>query len=178
MYRSQFFMAVFTLSLAACSSAKTGGAEYGTRARAHLIDQHGARVGEVTAWNAVEGVLITVRAEHLPPGMHGVHLHAIGDCSDHGLFKASGGHLGGAHGVHGFLHPAAAHLGDLPNIYAHEDGVARAHYFDTKIRINDLHDQDGAALVIHAEPDDYQTQPIGGAGARLLCAAFKPKGDE
>jgi len=30
-------------------------------------------------------------------------------------------------------------------------------------------DKDGSALVIHANPDDYKTQPIGGAGARIVC---------
>jgi len=34
-------------------------------------------------------------------------------------------------------------------------------------------DADGSALWIHASPDDHTSQPIGGAGARVACAAIK-----
>jgi Cu-Zn family superoxide dismutase len=34
-------------------------------------------------------------------------------------------------------------------------------------------DADGAALVIHANPDDYRSQPIGGAGDRVACAVIR-----
>ena len=36
-----------------------------------------------------------------------------------------------------------------------------------------LLDNDGSALVIHAELDDHITQPIGGAGGRVACAVLK-----
>ncbi len=148
---------------------------FGARSRARLIDAHGVRIGEVFAWQGRSGVLIQVRSQGLPPGTHGVHMHAAGECSDLGAFKASGGHVVGAGGLHGFLHPAGAHSGDLPNIYVHSDGRANADYFSAALSLTDLTDQDGAALIIHAVPDDYQSQAIGAAGVRIACAAFSPK---
>jgi Cu-Zn family superoxide dismutase len=32
-----------------------------------------------------------------------------------------------------------------------------------------LWDEDGSAIVIHANADDHTTQPIGGAGDRVAC---------
>jgi Cu-Zn family superoxide dismutase len=37
-----------------------------------------------------------------------------------------------------------------------------------------LLDADGAALVIHAGPDDYQTDPAGNAGDRIACGVITP----
>ena len=130
------------------------------------------RVGRVTAWQGVDGVLLQLRADGLPAGTHGLHLHAVGDCSDPGEFTASGGHVDPAGRAHGFLHPGPAHAGDLPNLYVHTDGVARADIHSTRISVGVLEDHDGAALIVHAAPDDYQSQPIGGAGSRIACAAF------
>jgi Cu-Zn family superoxide dismutase len=147
---------------------------FGGRSRARLIDTHGVRIGVVFAWQGRGGVLIQVSSHELPPGIHGVHVHVAGDCRDVGVFEASGGHVAGDGGPHGFLHPGGTHGGDLPNIYAHNDGRARADFFSAALSLSDLTDSDGAALIIHAMPDDYQSQPIGGAGVRIACAAFKP----
>ena len=168
-------IAVCCMSLAACSSIASKRGGFGDHAKARLIDRQGARIGEVAVWQGAKGVLITISAEALTPGMHGVHMHAKGDCSDHDVFKKSGGHVRGAGGAHGFLHPEGVHGGDLPNVYAHEGGLVRAHFFSTRIMLADLQDQDGAALIIHESPDDYQTQPIGGAGARVACAVFSAR---
>ncbi len=149
-------------------------ATYGVRSRANLINLSGAKIGNILAWQATNGVLIEINATGLPPGGRGLHLHSVGDCSDIGAFKASGGHIGKDSGPHGFLHPGGAHGGDLPNLYVAGDGAARADIFTTLLSLEDLRDADGAALIIHAVRDDYQTPPIGAAGARIACAAFKP----
>jgi Cu-Zn family superoxide dismutase len=33
---------------------------------------------------------------------------------------------------------------------------------------------DGSALMIHAQSDDYSSDPAGNAGPRIACAALKP----
>jgi Cu-Zn family superoxide dismutase len=38
-----------------------------------------------------------------------------------------------------------------------------------------LLDADGAAVVIHAQPDDYKTDPAGNAGARIACGMVVAK---
>ncbi|USI74222.1 superoxide dismutase family protein [Sphingomonas morindae] len=136
--------------------------------------------GTATLTAAPKGLLIHVEAEGLSPGWHAIHVHAVGDCSDAG-FKKAGGHVhGDGAAVHGLLNPAATDRGDLPNIYADADGHARAELFTPMLALADgqgdrlnILDADGAALVIHANKDDYTSQPIGGAGDRVACAVVK-----
>ena len=147
---------------------------------APLKAANGKTIGRVTLTDAPNGVLLRVEADGLTPGWHGLHLHEKADCSD-SAFKKSGGHVHGGHAaVHGLLNPAATDQGDLPNIHADAQGKAAAEFFSTRVALHpgaggraDLLDADGSALVIHAAPDDFRSQPIGGAGARVACAAVK-----
>jgi Cu-Zn family superoxide dismutase len=135
--------------------------------------------GSVTLTAAPKGVLVHIEASGLTPGWHAIHFHEKATCGDPG-FKASGAHVHGATAlVHGLLNPAASDDGDLPNIYAGADGKANAEVFTSLVSLRSggagpaLLDADGSALVIHANKDDYQTQPIGGAGDRIACAVLK-----
>jgi Cu-Zn family superoxide dismutase len=139
---------------------------------------------------APSGVLIRLEFSErsLPAGWHGLHLHARGDCSDFAAgFQASGGHVGMNPRIqHGLLNPAGPEAGDLPNLLAPPTGAFGAEFFSERITLSanpvgeqrrqrqPLLDADGSALVIHAGPDDQRTQPIGGAGARIACAALTP----
>lgn len=136
----------------------------------------GASLGEITLTDAPKGVVLRVEAYGLTPGWHAIHFHEKADCSD-AMFKAAGGHV---HmmlpAVHGLLNPAASDLGDLPNFFVASDGTGMAELFSPMVAMTseagraDLLDADGSALVIHAKPDDYMSQPIGGAGERVGCA--------
>ena len=129
--------------------------------------------GSVRLTPAPKGVLIHVEASGLTPGWHGTHIHEKGDCSD-AAFKLAGGHThGAAPVVHGLLNPAATDTGDLPNLYAAADGTAKAEFFTTAVTMAGLKDADGSAIVVHANPDDYSSQPIGGAGDRVGCAVVR-----
>lgn len=167
--RGMMLVVTFWAAIGAATSVQAD-----TVLRADLISGQGTSIGEVQIWQGGNGMVIEIAATNLPPGMHGTHLHAVGDCSDIGVFKASGGHIEGT-GGHGFAHAAGAHGGDLPNVYAHHDGTARVDFFTTLVTLDDLTDEDGAALVMHAAPDDYSSQPTGGSGARIACAAFEPR---
>ena len=110
-----------------------------------------------------------IEAKGLSAGWHGVHLHDKGDCSKSD-FTSAGPHVhGSAAAVHGLLNPAANDLGDLPNIHAGADGAAAAEVFSSLVTLKALRDADGSAVVIHANPDDYMAQPIGGAGPAVAC---------
>ncbi|WP_420142609.1 superoxide dismutase family protein [Sphingomonas sp.] len=129
--------------------------------------------GTVTPVAAPKGVLLKVDASGLTPGWHAIHIHAKGDCSDP-KFTAAGGHVHSAEPVvHGLLNPNANDMGDLPNIYAGADGKAKVEIYTTLVMLDGLKDADGSAIVVHAKPDDYSSQPIGGAGDRVGCAVIR-----
>jgi Cu-Zn family superoxide dismutase len=144
-----------------------------------LVGPGNSALGKVTVTDAPKGVILHIEATGLTPGWHGAHFHEKGVCNDEG-FKLSGSHIHpGKMGVHGLLNPNASDFGDLPNIYVAADGTANVELFSTLVSVGGagkrpaLSDADGSALVIHASPDDYMTQPIGGAGARVACAVIK-----
>lgn len=139
----------------------------------------GGASGSVTVTEAPKGVLVHIEASGLTPGWHAMHFHETGDCGD-AAFKLAGGHVHATTPViHGLLNPDANDNGDLPNLFVGADGKAMADAFTTMVSLKAgttkpaLIDADGSALVIHAAPDDYKTQPIGGAGARVACATIR-----
>lgn len=146
-----------------------------------LMGANGQPIGKVALTPAPTGVLLRVEASGLTPGWHGMHLHAVADCSGAG-FKLAGAHINhpGQPAPHGLLNPKGPDAGDLPNIHVGTDGTAQAEFFTTLVRMGgstdsrpDLLDGDGSALIIHANPDDHLSQPIGGAGDRVACALIK-----
>jgi Cu-Zn family superoxide dismutase len=168
------------VGLSAVLSASSLHAEAVSRT-ADIVGDGGKTIGVVNVTNAPRGVLIRVDVSGLTPGWHGMHIHSVATCADAG-FKASGGHvhgMGAATSIHGLLNDQETDLGDLPNIYASADGHAAAEVFapnlsleETPGRLNII-DSDGSAIIIHAAADDHQTQPIGGAGVRVGCAAIR-----
>lgn len=144
-----------------------------------LKNSDGAGLGTVTVTAAPNGTLLRVEAKGLPAGWHGMHLHERGDCSDAKFANAAGHVHHGDKVVHGLLNEKANDAGDLPNVFVGADGSLTVELYSTMASLSGgehqskLADADGFAIVIHAAPDDYTTQPIGGAGARIACAAFK-----
>lgn len=140
----------------------------------------GAPHGTVEITEAPKGVILRIAATGLTPGWHGVHFHEKGDCTPPS-FKSAGGHIhphGVTKPVHGLLNADANDSGDLPNIYVATDGSVTVELYSPLVSVSGnggrpaLLDADGSSLVIHAKPDDYQTQPIGGAGDRVACAVL------
>ena len=142
---------------------------------ATLFDAAGKEAGKVTLKDGNSGVLLRIEAAGLTPGWHGLHLHEKGDCTDAADgFKASGAHEGHGNGaLHGLLNPSGPEAGDLPNLYAAADGSAHAEVFVAGVKIVDLIDGDGTAILVHSGEDDHLSQPIGGAGARVACGAIE-----
>lgn len=140
-----------------------------------IMGKDGKQVGTAVLTPAPQGLLldVAVSAGGLTAGEHGLHFHEKGDCSDAGQYKKSGSHAGHAEGKHGLLNPNGPEPGDLPNIVAAEDGSAKAQFFTQLIKLDQLKDEDGGALIIHAQKDDHVSQPIGKAGDRVACAAIK-----
>lgn len=154
-------------------------AEVGAAATASLRNAQGGDAGTVAFRQGPQGVVIRVEATGLTPGWHGIHLHETGTCDGPG-FQSAGAHVhgGASEVVHGLLNAGQNDFGDLPNIHADAQGRATAELFTTFARLADtgpgahLLDADGSAIVIHAQPDDHQSQPIGGSGDRVLCGVI------
>ena len=145
------------------------------RLTADMVGFEGESIGNANILSGPNGVLLRIELKpgSLTPGWHGLHLHQVGDCSDIGTFKASGGHVGMIKGGHGLLNQNGPEGGDIPNIWAAADGSAGYEAFSQIVDMAELSDSDGAAILIHAGPDDHMTQPIGGAGGRVACGVIK-----
>lgn len=154
-------------------------APVGAAAQAGLTGADGASVGTATFRQGPTGVVIRVEATGLTPGWHGLHLHGVGQCQGPG-FTTAGAHVqhGGATVPHGLLNADGPDAGDLPNLYVGADGRGFAEVFSPNARLADtgpgesLLDADGSAILIHASPDDYVSQPIGGSGDRVACGVI------
>lgn len=168
-----------TLAIAALSLGLGAGLALAQDLSADVIGNDGATIGSIAATGGPHGVVLRVEFQEgaLTPGWHGIHVHAVGDCSDHAEFMHSGGHVNPGEVEHGFLNPAGPHPSDLPNVFAHADGSAAAEILVFGVSLSggevELLDADGSAVVVHASPDDHLTQPIGGAGARVGCAVLQ-----
>ncbi|MFC7053534.1 superoxide dismutase family protein [Hansschlegelia quercus] len=140
-----------------------------------MLGKDGKSIGQVTLTAAPKGVLIDIdiKPGGLPAGKHGLHFHETADCSDVGEYKKSGSHAGHGEGKHGLLNPGGPEPGDLPNLIVLADGSAQAALYSNLIKLDELKDANGSALLIHADKDDHMSQPIGGAGARIACGSIK-----
>ena len=159
--------------------ALTGGCASGQPASApsrmawaELKNTQGESVGSAVLRQEDGRVRIVVQAGGLPPGRHGVHVHAVGQC-EAPSFQSAGDHFNPLGKKHGLENSEGAHGGDLPDLEA--DASGRTEYVAVTDRITlatgptSIFDTDGSAVVIHEKPDDQRTDPSGNSGERLLC---------
>ncbi|MFP5374421.1 MAG: superoxide dismutase family protein [Gammaproteobacteria bacterium] len=149
-----------------------GGAE---RAQAVLAPASGSLVSGTLAL-ATMGDGVHIRGElggFRPGGRHGFHIHETGDCSAADASSA-GGHFNPTGAPHGRAGAGPHHLGDMDNIVADAQGRARvdAHVRGVTLGTGRADDIAGRAIVVHADPDDYRSQPSGNAGARVACGVI------
>lgn len=123
-------------------------------------------------------IVLEIALAGIPPGVHGIHLHAVGKC-DAPAFTTAGPHLNPLGHQHGMDNPMGSHLGDLPNLTADASGRVGAR-FGLNIPVETLQralfDADGTAIVLHAAEDDYRTDPSGNSGARIACGVLMAPG--
>jgi superoxide dismutase, Cu-Zn family len=137
----------------------------------------GATIGTVTLMDSPGGLVVTPDLTGLPPGGHGFHVHARGDCgvtlTDGKPVPAgaAGGHFD-PQGTGKHLGPAGAgHLGDLPVLEVAADGRATTAVTAARLTVDQIR---GLALMIHAGGDNYADQPapLGGGGLRIACGTI------
>lgn len=131
--------------------------------------------GKLTLMPMGGGVHVTGEIGGLKPGgVHGFHIHETGDCSAVDASSA-GGHFNPRNRAHGRAGQGAHHAGDADNLTADARGVARVdrHFAFVSLGGGGATDVVGRAVVVHAAPDDYLSQPAGNAGARIACGVIR-----
>lgn len=136
-----------------------------------LVSPTGQTMGTAAVQQVGDSLRVTINGMSLPAGAHGAHVHQTGLCTPP-TFESAGGHWNPTGQEHGKDNPAGMHMGDLPNILIGTDGRGTLEYTIPMARMGDLMDGDGAAVVVHAQPDDYRTDPSGSSGARIACGVL------
>ena len=179
--KSALFSMGIALGLAGCAGGAYGtdadnGAPVMASATADLRDASGRAMGTATATQAGDAIRIRIDGMNMPAGAHGAHVHMTGQCTAPG-FESAGGHWNPTGADHGKDNPAGMHKGDLPNILIGTNGGGTLEYSIPDAGVSGsgdaMLDVDGAAMVIHAGPDDYRTDPSGNSGARIACGVFR-----
>jgi len=145
------------------------------RATAALQPTQGSKAfGEATFEEVGGKVRVIVFAQGLKPNAeHGFHIHEAGDCSAPDGMSAKG-HFNPHGKPHGHPDKPDRHAGDLPSLKADKAGRAKLDATVDGISIGSgAANIVGRGMIIHADPDDYRTQPTGNAGARLACGVIK-----
>ncbi|MBA2719164.1 MAG: superoxide dismutase family protein [Chloroflexi bacterium] len=164
------------LAAAFAGPSVAGGA---TRASATIVDLAGNDVGWARFVEDMTGIVhVNVHARGLTPGLHGIHLHRVANCT--APFTAAGSHYNPGGALHGLLNAAGPHAGDLPNLVVNDDGVGHLDATTDRVTLTnspttlfDLTvDQVGSSLIIHAGVDDQVSDPTGASGARIACGVI------
>ena len=167
------------IALAACGGQARGpgGAQLPDPiATASLFDTAGTRVGLATFSEADGSGQMGVSVSGLAPGRHGMHIHETGACTPSD-FESAGGHFNPASKQHGLENPEGPHAGDMPNLTVDTDGSADTTFtVAASLLAQGSESMIGAqkrAFVIHADPDDQQTDPSGNSGSRVVCGVIE-----
>jgi superoxide dismutase, Cu-Zn family len=161
-----------TLLLGACQTAPTEPA----RATAQLTPTKGNKTfGEATFEEVGGKVRAIIYVQGLKPGQdHGLHIHEAGDCSAPDAMSAKG-HFNPHNKPHASPTSAERHAGDLPSIRGGKDGRGKVDVEVDQITVGPGPASIvGRAVVVHADPDDYKSQPAGNSGARIACGVIRP----
>ncbi|HYA58918.1 MAG TPA: superoxide dismutase family protein [Burkholderiaceae bacterium] len=156
-------------ALAAMASAPATPATGPSSARADLGPASGSAASGAILVRALSGggVHLDVKVSGLTPGVHGFHVHEVGDCSAPDASSAKG-HFNPTGKPHG------SHAGDLPDLTADASGIAVLSVDVPGLTLDDTAMSImGRAFVVHADPDDHVSQPAGNSGKRVACGVIK-----
>lgn len=160
------------VTLGGCQT--TGGVPSDRIAQATFKTASGLPAGTAQFVSNGSQVSVVVAVVGFTPGQHGLHLHTTGKCEGPD-FSSAGPHLNPGGHEHGAENPKGAHLGDLPNVNVGSKGTGTVTAAITGTPdevMSALFDGDGTAIVVHAGPDDYKTDPSGNSGGREACGVL------
>lgn len=165
--------AVFAATFIAGAAITAGAFAQGPgqpQAQAAMSDAQGKALGTITLTQFPQGLLVHAELDGLKPGWHAVHIHENGTCSP--SFAAAGGHFNPHGGQHG-IDAAPTHAGDLPNFWVDESGKGGFEAVTVSVTLGEgqasLFKPGGTAFIVHAQQDDYASEPAGNSGDRVAC---------
>lgn len=125
--------------------------------------------GVVNFRRSGDGIVVSAHIEGLDANTsHGFHIHQFGDCTAPDGTSA-GGHFNPSGERHGSRHDEERHVGDLGNLESNAQGIATLEYVDDRLTMDGAQTILGRGMIVHAQADDYETQPTGDAGGRIGC---------
>src|SRR5690625_29113 len=163
--------------LAACSDGEAPTQDASEEIEVNMINGEEEEIGTATFSESDDGLTISLAAEGLEPGTHGIHIHNAGMCEGPD-FESAGDHYNPEDTAHGFDDEDGPHAGDLENIEVADDGTVSTEIDAENVTILDenadttLLTDEGTALIIHSGEDDYMTQPSGDAGNPVACGVI------
>ncbi|MBY0488089.1 MAG: superoxide dismutase family protein [Flavobacteriaceae bacterium] len=152
----------------------------GTETKANVLTislepKSGSKVSGTATFTEKDGkVTLLAKISGLEPGTHAIHIHEKADCSA-GDATSAGGHWNPTFKKHGKWGQAEHHKGDIGNFTTDQQGEGTVLLSTDEwcIGCGDVtKDILGKGLIVHANPDDFTTQPTGNAGARVACAGI------
>ncbi|KAK1580800.1 hypothetical protein Q3G72_000233 [Acer saccharum] len=155
-----------------------------------VLRSHRKMVKAVVVLNSSEGVKGTVNFTQegdgpttvtgtlsgLKPGLHGFHVHALGDTTNGCM--STGPHFNPAGKEHGAPEDENRHAGDLGNVNVGDDGTVSFTIVDKQIPLTGPLSIVGRAVVVHSDPDDLGkgghelSKSTGNAGGRIACGVI------
>ncbi len=176
MKRAPTMILLVGLALVGCATGGTGSpAAPSPSAAAELRDVSGRTWARATAAQVGDSIRVSIDAAGMTSGTYAAHIHTTGRC-DPPDFSSAGPHWNPTGQQHGQDNLQGMHKGDLPNLLIGADGRGTLEHSIPSAFLaagaSRLLDADGAAVVIHAKPDDYRTDPAGDAGARVACGVL------
>ena len=145
----------------------------GRMAVASLTPTQGNQVRGLVVFHEMDGhLMVHARLSGLrPDGEHGFHVHETGSCASVDG-NSAGGHFNPDAKPHG-PQTAEHHAGDMPSLKADAKGVV-----DQKFMLQGPTLAPGPAsvvgrsVIVHAQADDFSTQPTGNSGPRVACGVI------
>ena len=164
-----------SLLLAACADMRDRGLNASPTAACDLASTSGSRVTGRATFRLEGGrMIIEADVDGLTPGRHGIHIHEFGDCGNNA--KSAGGHFNPSGQKHGPGMLMDSHAGDLGNLVADANGHAHAVLETEHLSFMGGTKVIGLSLVVHADPDDFVSQPAGNSGERVACGVIYQTG--
>ena len=148
-------------------------------AKATLSGCSDSKMNGIVEFTESDGVVkMTARMSNVNQGVHGFHIHAIGDCSS-ADGKSAGGHWNPTEEDHGKWGTPPFHSGDIGNFEADKNGTGTIS-MKTDLWCIGCGDEKknivGKSIIVHAGEDDCTSQPSGAAGARIACGIIEKVG--